>query len=144
MFNYKSEFGLTIIESLIAILIFGIIASSLLLINRQSFIITSDSRMRNIAINLARERIESLKHLDRNNSINILTRNSPTWNDINGSTENRVINGVGFNIRTTIENTNNSDNLFKNNSIVPIRVTVQWNNRGATGQVFFDTFFTQY
>jgi Tfp pilus assembly protein PilV len=144
MLNHKSEFGLTIIEALIAVLIFSMIASSLLLINRQSASITNDSKMRNIAINLARERIESLKYLDRNDSVNILTRNSSTWKAINGFSENRNINGVNFIITTTLENTNNSSPLFQNSSIVPLRVTVQWDNNGATGQVFFDTCFTQY
>lgn len=144
MFNFKSEYGLTIIEALIAILIFGMIASSLLLINRQSFTITNDSRMRNIAINLARERIESLKYLDRNDPTNILTRHSDTWQDINGSVENQVVNGVNFIIITNIQNTNNSHNFFKNNNIVPIRVTVQWISGNGNGQIFLDTCFAQY
>lgn len=144
MFNYKFESGLTITEALVAILIIGMIASSLMLINQQSFNITNESKMRNTAVNLARERIESLKYLDRNDSINLLTRDSKVWKDLDGSSEVISLNGINYTIITTIENTNTVNTFFQNNRVVPIRVTVNWQYNGNDRSIYLDTCFTQY
>ncbi|NLY74446.1 MAG: hypothetical protein GX075_04010 [Firmicutes bacterium] len=144
MFNCKFEAGLTIIEALIAILIIGMIASSLMLANQQSFNISNESKMRNTAINLARERIESLKYLDRNDSMNVLTRDSAVWQALDGNSEVVHLNGINYTITTTIENTTNVNTFFKNNRVIPIRITVNWQFNGANRSIFLDTCFTQY
>ncbi len=144
MNSSKSETGLTIIEALIAMLILGMIVSSLMLVNQQSFKITNESKIRTTAINLARERIESLKYLDCNDPANQLTRSSVTWLEKNGATLNKPIKGIDYTVITTIPNTSTTNNYFKDNKVIPLRITVQWQINGVGNSISLDTCYTQY
>lgn len=144
MLNYKSETGITIIEALIAILILGMIVSSMMLVNQQSFQITTDSKMRTAAVNLARERLESLKYLDVTDPNTQLTRDSDIWQDNDNLSETIPVNGINYTVITTIPNTTNVNSFFNDNKIIPIRVTVQWPYNGANRSITMDTCYSQY
>ncbi len=140
----KSESGLTIIEALIAILILGMIVSSFLLVNQQSFNITNDSKMRVAAVNLARERLESLKYLDTEDPNNQLTRGSKVWQDNDNFSFTKNVNNINYTVTTIIPNTSNVILAFNNTRIIPIRVTVQWQYNRSNYSISMDTCYTQY
>lgn len=140
MFVHKSELGITIIEALIALLILGMLVSSVTLVHQHSFKVTTESRIRTVAVNLARQKLESLKHLDNSGN----DRNSSTWTTITKQTEKPKVKGIEYKVTTTIPTTNNTNSKFKPDSIIPLRVTVEWEYNGREQSLSMETCYMQY
>ncbi len=138
MFNHKSEFGVTIIEALIALLILGMVVSSVALVHQQSFKTISESKIRTAAVNLARERLESLKHLDNCGE----NRYSDIWQSIK-SKYDKEVNGIKYKVTTTIPDTTNTPD-FHDLSVIPVRVIVEWDYNGKEPSISMETCYMQY
>jgi len=131
----ENEYGFTLIEIVVALVFIGILVVSILTGYSTNLTSSAHLRNRNIAINLANERVQFLKQYELSATYN---RSSSVWTD--GSPDSKDENGVRFTITTSLGDTS----LFAgDNTIIPIKVDVTWYERGKEQKVSLQTYLFQ-
>ncbi len=131
----RDEAGFTLIEALLALAVFSIAFISILLIYKQSFSVSWQSKEQVAATILAKDRLESLKVTDNDPS----QWDTISWNE----TKTKTVNGVTYTITTAVIT---GTSMFSNTSNVkPVRVTVSWSSHGKNSSISMDScFFRNY
>lgn len=142
--NQKRESGVSLVETLIAILFIGFVLVAFMITQSQSHRTVSATQRRSVAVHLAREQLESLKRMDGSGR----NRNDPGWTQIlSNSPINTPINGVNYTTTTSLIPASELPATIQNNAwIIPIRVTVSWPEPGGPAgpvitNVSIDTFY---
>lgn len=137
----SSEKGFSMIEVTISVFLISIVIVSCMLFTRTSLKTSSTNRMKNNAIRLVQQTIESLKRYDQQD----FNRNSlSAIPGILGTQISPPIDGITYTINTRIIDNNELDpNISNNNNYIPIRVTVSWNYLG-NNQISVDTCLIQW
>lgn len=140
--SIKEEKGITIIETTIALIFFSIIFITFIAVTQRGLLLTADQQHRNNAINLARQKIETLKHLDGGQ----FTRDSIEWqSEINKSDdekddEKNTIGNISYTIYTNYYDVSDGE-INDDPNIIPINVTVVWNENGEKMRISLDTIY---
>lgn len=142
--NLKRDSGVSLIETLIALLIIGFVLVAFMVTQSQSHRTVSATQRRSVAVHLAREQLESLKRMD-GSAINL---NDDGWTQILSAPPNITsINEVVYTTTTTLIPVGELPNAIQSNvGIIPIRVTVSWPEPGGPAgpvitNVSIDTFY---
>ena len=142
--NPKKDSGVSLIETLIALLIIGFVLVAFMVTQSQSHRTVSATQRRSVAVHLAKEQLESLKRMDGSG----IDRNDDGWGLILSNPP--IItstNGVVYTTTTTLIPAAELPNAIQNNvRIIPIRVTVNWPEPGGPAgpvikNVSIDTFY---
>lgn len=138
---FNRQKGFTLIETLVSVFLLSFIIIAFMLSHTQSHISTNVTQHRAIAVHLAQQRLEALKRLDQPGN----DRNSNNWTSEIGSF---VINkdGIRYTVTTSfIPNAELPNNIQTNDNLVPIRVTVSWNEfNNDSYSIFIDTIYIPY
>lgn len=131
--RFFKENGITLIETLIALLIIGFTIVAFMLTHNQSHRTVDATQRRSTAIYLAQQQLEALKRMDGTPN----TRNSPAWLAIFGTSIPNNVNGIFYTTTTAlIPGAELSNPIIQTNpNLIPIRVTVSWNEPTAAGPV---------
>lgn len=127
------ENGLTLIETLIALLIIGFAIVAFMVTHTHSHRTVGATQRHSVAIHLVQQQLEALKRMD--GSAN--NRNTPAWSAIfaNPPITNNV-NGIRYNTTTAlIPAAELPASIQANVNLIPIRVTVNWNEPTVAGPV---------
>jgi prepilin-type N-terminal cleavage/methylation domain-containing protein len=131
----KDEQGFSLVEILISLVIVGTLVVSILAGYGGTLSSTAVLRNRNLAINLANERIQFLKQYELSPTYD---RTSGIW--LTGSPSYKNTNGIQFKVETFKDETT----LFPgNNTIIPIKVEVTWLERSRQQTVSLNTYLFQ-
>jgi prepilin-type N-terminal cleavage/methylation domain-containing protein len=130
--NWKNEKGMTLVEVILTVLIFGIAFLAIMLGLRHGLLIRGESYERMIAGNLARQQLELLKRfVDTNNG-----RESGVWTTTVSPAP--TAKGITYNVSTGV--IQNANGVFATAAgIVPVRATVNWTSHGKANTVVLET-----
>jgi prepilin-type N-terminal cleavage/methylation domain-containing protein len=135
----NNEQGFSMIELLIALVLIGVMFVAVMTGFRTAVVSTGKIRSENIALNLAKERIEFLKQYENT---------SPSASVWTGS-YSKTANGLTFNVSSAIlaagqfncPQVTISGTLQNDPNVVPVRVNVNWAEKSQTRNVTMETFF---
>jgi prepilin-type N-terminal cleavage/methylation domain-containing protein len=140
MSGTKNEQGFSMVELLIAMVLVGTLLVAAMTGFAQAVASTGKVRNHTIALNLAKERLEFLKQYEQNSTNN---RDSNVWTT--NSSYSKTYNNVEYRIDTSkIDNTELQtpyDDSAATKYVIPIRVTVNWSEKGKNHSVSLETFF---
>lgn len=133
----KLDGGLSIVEVMVAIVIFMIVMSGVLAGVLQSLNMTRDSRARQTAANMAAEEIDTV-------------RAAKDFGTVSGDTSTRTLNGETFTVLRTVTPRFNGGSASPCDggadprlvSFKAVNVRVTWENMGSTAPVRADTIIT--
>jgi prepilin-type N-terminal cleavage/methylation domain-containing protein len=135
----KNEQGFSLIELTIALVLIGVLFVAVMTGFRAAVVSTGKLRSENIALNLAKERIEFLKQYENTSP------SASVWAGSYSKTEN----GITFNVSSAILSAGQfscpqvtiSGTLQNDPNVVPVRVNVNWSERAKTRNVTMETFY---
>lgn len=139
------ERGLTLIETLVAVLIFSIamlaVSSAFKLLSS----VPSQSKERVTAVYLAKEQLELLKRFDESgNDRTAFAAKIGNDKEIKPS-YSREINNITYKVTTSLitNQTSSATVNFKSSDIVPVRVIVYWDFMGRANSLSLETCIVQ-
>jgi Tfp pilus assembly protein PilV len=134
-----NEQGLTLVEIILTILIFGMAFMAIFLGLRESRLASRQSNEKTIAVNLARQQLETLKSYDDSGN----DRTATVWESIDPYIRSR--HGIDYEVTTKLITNQLSAGTenFRANDVIPIRVTVDWTSHQKDYSISLETCYIQ-
>jgi Tfp pilus assembly protein PilX len=152
--KFDQEKGAILLDCLMALVIFALAGMMIMQVYGMLVRNSSDLRQENDATYLAMQEVESMRQLDQKG---VLRSDTTTWQSyITKHAVTKTLNGFSYNISialietsklpssyTTITGQFNGTAISSNTNITPVRITVNWSQKGLPHSVIFETYLVK-